>query len=64
MSCICVFQQVSVFVLVGIRFANTRKNIGNINTNIYFQELQYLGNTDNSIGNTEYCNINNYDTPW
>jgi len=45
-------------VLVEIRFANTRKSIGNTNTNTYFQKvLQYFGNTENGIGNTEYCNI-------
>jgi len=45
-------------VLVVIGFANTRKSIGNTNTNIYFQTvLQYFGNTEIGIGNTEYCNI-------
>jgi len=42
-------------VLVVIGFANTRKSIGN--TNIYLQTiLQYFGNTEIGIGNTEYCN--------
>jgi len=46
-----------VLVLVVIGFANTRKSIGNTNTNIYFHTvLQYFGNTEIGIGNTEYCN--------
>jgi len=46
-----------LLVLVVIGFANTRKSIGDTNTNIYFQTiLQYFGNTEIGIGNTEYCN--------
>jgi len=46
-----------VLVLVVIGFANTRKIIGNTNTNIYFQTaLQYFGNNEIGIDNTEYCN--------
>jgi len=55
---LCSFQsKLLVLVLVVIGFANTRKSNGNTNTNIYFLTvLQYFGNTEIGIGNTEYCN--------